>query len=262
MQKGPILIVILIGVFVLLFALPSWLSSSDEQKIEVANDIELIEIDSAGINTIIVPRKQKNIEAELDGKGSVTVKEYRDSIKVEYERKWFQPFSFNHRKKLTIYIPESYDRDMEIEVGSGNVSFDGKANAIQLKHLSLEAGSGNIQMESIAADKAVIEVHSGNVNIKQFIGQLEADVSSGNLIIEMDHLQGPLSADVSSGQLTLKLPKDADFTLNGQVSSGKISSDIPLKDKIETKDELKGIHGSGEHKINLDVSSGRIQIMN
>ena len=153
MQKGPILIVILIGVFVLLFVLPSWLSSSDEQNIEVTNDIELIEIDAAGINTVIIPRKQKDIEAELDGKGSVTVKKYGDSIRIEYERKGFQPISFNNRKKLTIYIPESYDQDMEIEVGSGNVLFDGKANDLHIKHLSLEAGSGNIQIESVTAIK-------------------------------------------------------------------------------------------------------------
>lgn len=261
MQKGPVLIVILIGVFVLFFVLPSWLAS-DEREAEVTNDIQLIEIDAAGINTVIIPKKQNDIEAELDGKGSVTIKKYGDSIRVEYERKRLLPVSFNKPKKLTIYIPESYDRDMEIEVGSGNVSFAGKAKDLHVKHLSLEAGSGNIRMESVTADKAVVEVHSGNVNIKKFTGQLEADVSSGNLNIEFERLQSSVSADVSSGQLTLKLPENADFTLNGQVSSGEISSDIPLKDRVETKDELKGVHGSGKHSIDLDVSSGRILIKN
>lgn len=260
MQKVSIIIVILMGAFVLLLAVPSWLSF-DKQKAEVTKNIDLIEIDTAGINTVIIPKQQNEIEAELDGKGFVTVKEHGDSIKVEYERKWYQHFTFFNRNKLTIYIPESYNRDLEIEVGSGNLLLDGKANDLHINHLSLEAGSGNIQIEKVKSKEAVIDVHSGNVDVKKFAGQLKADVSSGNLKVEFDRLQDSVQTDVSSGHLTLKLPENADFTLDSHISSGKISSDFPLKHKVESKNKLKGVHGNGKHQLELSVSSGRIQII-
>lgn len=260
MQKRSILIVILIGVFVLLFAVPSWLSS-EQQTAKVTNNIKLIKIDAAGINTVIIPRKQNHIEAELEGKGSVKVKKHGDSIWVEYERKWFQPFSFFNRNKLTLYVPESYDRDMGIEVDSGNIIFDGQANTLHINHLSLEVGSGNIEMESVSAAEAVVDVHSGNVNVKRYTGQLDADVSSGNVTIQFDRLKDSVQANVSSGHLTLKLPKTADFTLKGDFSSGNITSNFPLKNKVETKNELKGVHGSGENSLDLNVSSGKIEVI-
>jgi len=58
----------------------------------------------------------------------------------------------------------------------------------------------------------------------------------------------------------LDLPEDADFTLNGKISSGNISSDIPLKEKEQSDNRLRGKHGSGKFEIKADVSSGNIDI--
>lgn len=261
MKKTSILIVILAGAFVLLLALPSMLSST-KQKEKITKDIELIEIETAGVSTVILPSKNSDIEAEVEGKGSVKIEKSRSRIKVEYERRWpqFFSFSFFKRSQMTIYLPEKYHRDLAIEVGSGDVHFNGEGKELFFNHLTLEVGSGDIQLDSVTANKAVIDVHSGDIAVKAFAGQLDAEVSSGDLMIEFASLQDSIQADVSSGDLTLKLPGAADFTLNGRISSGEISCDFPLQEKSEAKNELKGIHGSGEHEIKLNVSSGNIEI--
>ena len=45
-----------------------------------------------------------------------------NSIEMEYKRKWYQPFGFFKRPKLTVYLPDDYQQDLAIEVGSGNVN--------------------------------------------------------------------------------------------------------------------------------------------
>jgi lia operon protein LiaG len=255
LQKNLITIVILLGAFLLLISVSSLLPLG-KQTAELTDRIDVIEIDVSGISTTIIPEKRDNVEADLDGNGSVQVKKSGNSLEVEYKRKWYQPFGFFKRPKLTIYLPDDYQRDLAIEVGSGNVN----SKDLHLNKLLIDVNSGNVNMDSITAQTGVLDVRSGNIDLKHYTGQLEADVSSGNLTIQMDELSDDIKVEVSSGHVELDLPDHADFTLDGNVSSGFISSSFPLKDKQESKRELNGINGTGEHHVDLSVSSGKIEL--
>ena len=100
LQKNLIVIVILLGAFLLLISVPSLLPFG-KQTAELTDDIDVIEIDVSGVSTTIIPEKRDNVEADLDGNGSVQVKKSGNSIEVEYKRKWYQPFGFFKRPKLT-----------------------------------------------------------------------------------------------------------------------------------------------------------------
>ena len=255
LQKSLISIVILLGAFLLLISVPSLLSFG-KQTAELTDDIDVIEIDVSGISTTIIPEKRDNVEANLDGNGSVQVKKSGNSLEVEYKRKWYQPFGFFKRPKLTIYLPDDFHRDLAIEVGSGNIN----SKNLRIQNLELDVHSGNINMDHITAQTGILDIRSGNIDLQHYTGQLEADVSSGDLSIQMDELKDSVKVDVSSGHVELDLPDDADFTLDGNVSSGLISSSLPLKNKQESKQELKGINGTGEHYVDLSVSSGKIVV--
>jgi lia operon protein LiaG len=171
----------------------------------------------------------------LDGKGKVTVNKNGDQISVHYKRKWLEGgFSFFKKTKLTIYIPENYDRNLSIEVGSGNLVYSGPAKNeprkldelkvelssgnVELKNLMTktfihDGSSGNIQIDSLKAKKGILDISSGNINLENYTGGLEVDLSSGNLDVEMDEMVGPFEMDVSSGKVSLDLPKNASFIL-------------------------------------------------
>ena len=259
MQKILIFVVILAGAFILLLTIPSLLPFGKQTEAEVTEQIDLIELDVSGISTIIIPEDRSNIVAELDGKGQVEVKQNGDTITIEYSRNWSQQFSFFSSPKLFVYIPEDYNRDIDLEVGSGNIDFKGNSK-FQINHLSMDVGSGNITMNSLSTKKSVMDVRSGNIHLKRHTGQVEADVSSGNLVIQMDELTDSVKIDVNSGRVELDLPEDANFTLEGEVNSGFISNHFELKDKVQNKQNLSGVHGTGEHFINMDVSSGVIEL--
>ncbi|WP_079505584.1 LiaG family protein [Mesobacillus jeotgali] len=257
--------------------------ASVEDSMKVTSDTEMITVDVSSIETRILPDKRQDVSAELDGKGLVKVKRHGDAIEVSAKRKGFLGFNWMERDQasLTVYIPEDYEKDMNIELGSGKVVFKGDSgdNPVKLRNLALNIGSGRVtlenfdveklenqsssgevEMNSIAAKSGSFEVSSGSVHVKNYSGKLEGDVSSGELEIQMDQLMNDVNLNVSSGYMELDLPDKADFVLNGKVSSGNITSDFPLEDKEESNNRLHGTYGSGKYKIHADVSSGNIKI--
>ncbi|MBT2637626.1 DUF4097 family beta strand repeat-containing protein [Bacillus sp. ISL-39] len=254
-----------------------------EDAVKVTNQTKNISIDISSVETMIVPEDRDDVRAELKGKGTVKVAGHGDDIEVTVKRKgffWFNWFEMD-QTTLTVYIPEDYEKNMAIELGSGEAIFKGHSadSPMILKELTVDIGSGRMVLEnldvetfkhqsssgeveinSLAAGSGSFEVSSGSVNVKNYSGKLDADISSGEFEIQMDALRDDVNLNVSSGNIELDLPDDADFTLNGKASSGDISSDFPLENKEESDNRLRGKYGSGKYEINADVSSGDINI--
>lgn len=257
--------------------------SKTEDAAKVSKDIENISIDISSVATTVVPEDRNDVRAELKGKGTVSVNKRGDDIEVSVKRKgffWFNWFELDNTA-LTIYIPKNYDKNMEIKLGSGEVTFKGSSiqDRMELDKLSVDVGSGSmvlknldvqtleqqissgeVEINSLSAETGTFEVSSGSVNVQNYTGKLDADVSSGELEIQMDELKDSISLNVSSGDIELDLPDDAEFTLNGKTSSGDLSCDFPLENKQESDKRLSGKQGNGKHKIDANVSSGDIEI--
>ena len=250
----------------------------------ISKDIKVIKVDVSSVSTTIIPEDRTNLKAVYNGKQVLKVTENGDTVQVSVKSKgfnWFNWISFSEKSKLKIYIPEDYDRNMIIDLGSGNLNFSGqsKEKPMKLNELTIDIGSGNMdfknlivkrwnqdigsgnaKIDSLKTDTGTFDLSSGNLDIKHYIGAIEADVSSGKLNIQMDKLADSITVDVSSGVVGLDLPDNADFTLISDVSSGNISCDFPLTSQELNKHSIQGKYGSGKYKIDLDVSSGDIRI--
>ncbi len=252
-------------------------SGSKDESAKISNNIDVIKVNVGGVSTTIIPEDRKDIRAVLTGKGKLMVTEVGNIVEVKTKTKWFNWFNFKEKRQLKIYIPEDYNKDMDINLGSGNLSFSGESmkldtltldigsGNVDLRNLKLnqfkhDGSSGNVDIDTMATQKGTFDLSSGNLDIKHYTGALEADVSSGRLKIQMDKLTDTIDIDVSSGKVELDLPESADFALNGEVSSGKITSDFPLTTKGTDKKNINGTHGSGKYEINIDVSSGKVEI--
>lgn len=279
-----LLFFLLLGLYLVFTKLSfsSWLpfGGSKTQEAAVTDQTEMITINVSGVNAEIVPEKRNNLQTELKGTGNVTVQQRGDNITVSYHRKWFEGFSFFHKTKLTIYVPENYHHNMQLAIGSGNLDFIGQASySMKLDQLSIILGSGNLHLknlivnhlddrcasgnnniERITTKDGSFEVSSGNVTVKHYQGSLKTRLSSGYFKAQFDQLKNPVDVEVSSGNVQLDLPDDADFTLNGKISSGLISNDFPLKNEKKDSHTLQGTHGSGKYNVDLSVSSGRIKV--
>jgi lia operon protein LiaG len=281
MKRIVILLLIITGLYIVFnqtFQFDGFaFGGSKNGRATLSKTIDSIEINVGSVRTTIIPEDRNNVEAVLTGKGSLIVKETGNSIVVETKRKMFNWFSFSEKRQLKIYVPEDFNRDMNIQIGSGSLNFSGQS--MKLNHLSLDIGSGNVKIDHLEVNEfthdgssgnveidtlitktGTFDLSSGNLDINHFTGALEADVSSGKFSVQMDKLNDSIDIDLSSGDVDLDLPDDADFNLNGKVSSGNISSDFPLTTKGTDNKNLKGTHGSGKHEINVSVSSGDVEI--
>jgi lia operon protein LiaG len=259
-------------------------NSNKDGHAAISNGISMINIDISSGSTTIIPEDRKDLKAVYTGKRKLTVKEDGDTVEVTLKSKgfnWFDWGSFSDKSKLKIYIPKNYDRSMFIDLGSGNLDFSGESKNkpvkldeltinigsgnMNLKNLNVkqfghDGGSGNVDIDSLKTKTGTFDIASGNLDIKHYTGAIRADVSSGRLNIQLDKLIDSIQMDVTSGNVGLDLPDNANFTLNGDVSSGNISCDFPLTTKDLNKKSIKGTHGSGKYKIGLDVTSGNIRI--
>lgn len=280
-----IIFLVLTGIYIILSNFPvlSWLgfNTDNNQSVKVTERIDSIELQTTSMPTTILPEDREDILIDYDGKGTVDINQKGDSIEIDVKGPRFNFFSFNRNADLKIYIPKDFNRSMDITVGSGSLEFSGpsKKNPMKLDELELNIGSGKmeirnvianalelngssgiINLDSIQVTKGDFEMSSGKMNISHYIGALEAEISSGKMNIQIDELNGHSSLKASSGQINLDLPDDADFTLRGKTSSGRINSEFELTDGNSNEKELNGQHGTGKYNLDLQVSSGHVRL--
>lgn len=285
MKRILLLLLIITGIYIVFnhtFDF-NWFGSANSvgNTAEVSSTTDRIEINVSSVSTNIISEDRNNLKADYTGKKNLTVKKSGNKVEVSLKGNWydwFDWFSSKKNEKLTLYIPENYNRGMAINIGSGNLDFvndkpmnldeltldigSGNLNikSLSVKTFALDGASGNVKIDSLKTKSGTIDLSSGNIIVNHYSGPIKAEVSSGKLNVQMDKLTDPIDVDLSSGLVNLDLPKNADFALNGEVSSGNISCDFPLTTKSSTNKGINGIHGSGKHKVNLSVSSGLIHV--
>jgi lia operon protein LiaG len=255
--------------------------SQSGERIEVSNKIKHIDLDLESSDTEVIPVDKNEVKVEIEGKGTMTLAQKGHTINVDVKHKWYEWFGFNHKSNVTVYVPKEYDHSMEIDIGSGNFTMSGESDSTKWKldELSVDMGSGNMELNDIETNvfehdgssgdlivdglttkEGRVEISSGDVKLSKYEGPLEGELSSGELSVTMDSLKGDLSFDVSSGGVNLDLPEDAGFKLKGQASSGDISCNFPLKDQKIENGDISGVAGSGQYIIDVSVSSGNVDI--
>lgn len=260
----------------------SWIPFGNHpDQITISNDVSVIKMDTTGINTKIIPENRNSIQVKLNGKGNAVLKKNGDTIRVQYSRKWFDWFSFFNQSKLIIYIPDHYNRNMDIRVGTGNMNFNGRSikKPFKLNHLSVNIVAGNMDLKNIKVNQfehnetsgsvnidylvvknSTFHLKSGGLHLNHFDGKMDAEIFSGNYSVKMNQLENVVKVTVYSGNVKLDLPNNAGFTLKSHINSGNISNSFPLKNKTETRHYLEGKYGSGKHHIHLQMFSGNIKI--
>lgn len=281
MKKVLIIFLVIIGLVIAFNTIRdlSWLPFVEgKTETEVTDKIDHIEFNLKSAKVEIIVDDRDTVKAKLDGRGKVSVDRSGDKITVDYSQPWLSFFAFFNTPELKVYIPEDYEKDIHIDMGSGQLTFSGdskklnelaidlgsgniKLEDLSVSHLALEGSSGNINVEALTTEKSSVDISSGRVQLKDFVGELEVDLSSGKFDAELKKLIAPIDVSVSSGTVTLDLPEDSDFTLRSKVSSGTVSfDDFPMEVKKQDGKKFEGTYGKGTHEINIDVSSGSAKI--
>jgi len=164
-------------------------------------------------------------------------------------------------------------QSVEISTGSGDVTVRDAGSRVDA-----HTGSGDMEFDSVGGDlrartgsgevgvrrpggRVDARTGSGDVGVQGASGDLRLHTSSGDCDIEGDPARGSLwEIETSSGDVTLDVPDSAGFQLQVVGRISRVDTDIPMETQVRSRRELRARVGSGEARVRIDTSSGRVRI--
>jgi lia operon protein LiaG len=253
----------------------------NEERFYDLGDIKDLNVDvsSAEIRIMVVNNDKLRVHLHGTASGQLPFlddKKYGRGLTIEVKRNPGLGFSRSNLI-LDIDLPKRYERNLTLNSSSGGISIPD----LKLEELQVNMSSGDLSIESILtrvfiydsssgeltanrveSSESRLELSSGSVKIDRFTGDLDVEMSSGDVEISYINFNNTISIDSSSGDISITLPEDANFELDSETSSGKIICDYPITiSGGQDRDQLKGIVGSGVNRIHVEASSGDISIL-
>lgn len=155
---------------------------------------------------------------------------------------------------LIIYIPENLVTlsDVNIEAGAGEITI----NSLETKELHLNLGAGKVYIENLIVDKETnidggagkLEIISGEIN------NLDLDMGVGEIVLQ-SNLTGKSDIDAGIGNLNIELLGNKE-SYKIEVDKGLGNIDIDNKDIVGEKQAW----GNGENYIKIDGGIGNISV--
>ncbi|MBQ9692875.1 MAG: DUF4097 family beta strand repeat protein [Clostridia bacterium] len=155
-------------------------------------------------------------------------------------------------RRLILYIPESAAFDsVSIEAGAGNILIE----SLRAKQFSLDIGAGNFEAQYLEITKAAninggvgkIAVSDGKIN------DLDIDLGIGETVLNVD-LTGESDIDTGMGELRLTLKRDkTEYTASIDKGIGSVTYDGV---SVSGGSKL----GEGANKLDIDGGVGSINV--
>lgn len=258
------IIVLMIGVGMIFSNLSLFANELNDSDSISLDKIDKLVVIGSSEDIRIIKSDGSDLRAELTGqsngfgfgKAKVDIRKFGDTVTVKVERSIFQKFS-SSKLKLDIFISDNYKGDLSLNLSSGNLDMDER---FDVNTLAIDLSSGNITLDEIHSEETIIDVSSGSLVINSFTGDIDGEISSGNIEIDFLEFDNDIKFDASSGSVEITLPKDSNFDFSASKSSGSIEIEFDLNDYSKSNHKIQGTVGSGGNEIDLDVSSGSILI--
>ena len=214
-----------------------------------------------------------------------------DTLRVQYEKPGFHPFSFHSPvKELTVTLPEgtaltsakisatSADLDipaleadtMTLDLTSGDIRAAAKTRKLRVDAtsgsiaLQVEAGAEEISVGSTSGVVTLTAPGAGKVRIGTTSGRVTAalgdvaqtDISSTSGAVQVSAARlGSLKVGTTSGNVSAALPADPGFTARLSTTSGSADYTLPLEKRGDAY-----VCGDGSGEVRISTTSGSIRV--
>ncbi|GIP35177.1 DUF4097 family beta strand repeat-containing protein [Paenibacillus sp. J2TS4] len=241
----------------------------DEKKTVDASSVSSIEVDSDSINVKFVPGDGNEVELHLFGEYidrkfkdkfrlSTSASGNKLKVKAEATKKWGILIMGKSSPTLTIKVPEKLYEDVNIQLSSGNVEVD----SLQANRLAIQTSSGNMRVNQFAGQRMKLRGKSGTISIQEAQGEIDAALTSGNVKITNAALSDNITVETTSGDIQLnahELPPS--FKVDMRAGSGDVSAKVPnLTFQEKTENRILGEVGQGGPLLKLQATSGNVRI--
>jgi hypothetical protein len=148
--------------------------------------------------------------------GEVASHELYNNISIDYDITAPAAVALNLRSGSGDVTTDHLGRYLSATSGSGTVRAHGVAGPAELS-----SGSGDLELDELAAGDVKAKTGSGNIHIRGLNGGLNARAGSGDITAD-GHLTGAATLSSGSGNVKLHLGPDAHFNLEASTGSGDI----------------------------------------
>lgn len=247
-----------------------------------SSDISEISLNASNADVSFSKTQGEDIKVSINGSGSsdskdiFSVSQDGNTLKITQKYKSWTYFIhlFNSSDRISITLPESYKKDLTLNVTSGDISFDGdytfgkaeiyktsgdlKADSLKAGTLKIKTVSGNISVSKLDAHYEISST-SGDMDFNGLAGYGSFSSVSGNLKCNVSELSGALDISAISGDVGVTLPKDADADIYASTTSGDINSDFNMSYSGHNKNHAEATLGSPPYnKVSVSLTSGDI----
>lgn len=211
-------------------------------------DVELKKSENENIKVEIYTNKEKNIKVEA----------IENVFKIEELDEKKSKIVFNERKKVIVYVPESYLGEFNIVATSGDINSEIDAPG---NKFNIVTTSGDIDLNSIGASSIVVT--SGDIDINKANDGLKITTTSGD--IKISKISKNVDINVTSGDINIDEldikensrieAKSGDVTINNNVCNCYVEAETNSGDKSINKFDRKS-----EIELKIKTTSGDISV--
>lgn len=170
--------------------------------------------------------------------------------KLEVEENRYYVYSSKIKSEVIITIPDMKMKEIDIDAGAGNLNID----SINTETLDIDLGAGNTLINNLYSDRANIDTGAGTFTINNGrINDLDLDTLVGEVRIT-SNITGNSSISSGVGKLSLNLLATFDnYRFDVSKGIGKVTIN-------DTEVEDNSTFGNGTNIIKLDGGIGEIVV--
>ncbi|HEY0511775.1 MAG TPA: DUF4097 family beta strand repeat-containing protein [Thermoanaerobaculia bacterium] len=153
-----------------------------------------------------------------------------------------------------IHVPRQ--ASIEVVDSNGGIRLTGtRGNA------HLHTTNGGLAVEDVQGDMD-LETTNGSIGVDRSSGALKAVTTNGGIKAELADLSAgaDLSLETTNGGVSLRLPRDARFSVDAETSNGGVASDFPVQGGQPGRRSLKGDVNGGGSKVVIRTTNGGVHI--
>ncbi len=238
---------LILSIFVFVFALAGCKKALSTTTYNVETEVKKVTLEDSACDVTIKSTEEENLYfeySEIEGKYTyvITMNNQTGSLVVRRKdsRKGFVKGTFTTTPKTIVYVPETYEIEIDVKVNVGN---------IKLEDVNLTSGK--------------VELTSGNINIDDIetSGALELKSTAGNIEVS-NSIINDFSSDLHSGSYDVKSSTFAEkVKLVGYASSVTLENITSDNINVEvTTGDVEYFNAEVKKALNITVTTGDIDI--
>jgi lia operon protein LiaG len=194
-------------------------------------------------------------------------------LEVQLPKKMYESITIDHSSG-DMNISGIKAKEISLNVNSGDIavekseaekqfSIHSSSGDLNLKNLSAEqlqvdVKSGDTEIEHVEAKTSTLSSMSGDVKLKDVLGILDVDVTSGDTQIMNEVLTGNMTVQSTSGDVDIQFTKKPDalaLDYHGSSGDGTVHLEGMLYEE-KSENIIKGKIGDGGHLLEVRTNSG------